>query len=57
MYAASFQSVAVRRQLTDRGWRRYHGCFTNQCLEREFLHALQPLFSRQSVALEKASGL
>jgi glycosyltransferase involved in cell wall biosynthesis len=32
--------VAVRRQLTDRGWRRYQGCFTNQCLEHVFLHHL-----------------
>jgi glycosyltransferase involved in cell wall biosynthesis len=49
--------AAVRRQLIERGWRRYQERFTNQLLEREFLHALQPLLSRQSVALEKARGL
>ncbi len=33
----------VRRQLTERGWRRYQNLFANQRLERDFLHALRPL--------------
>jgi glycosyltransferase involved in cell wall biosynthesis len=46
---------SVRRQLTERGWRRYQERFTNQRLERDFLHVLQPLLSCQSIALETAS--
>lgn len=49
--------AAVRRQLNERGWRRYQECFTNQRLEREFLHAVQPLLSCRSAALVKTSGL
>lgn len=45
--------AAVRRQLTERGWRRYQECFTNQRLERGFLHALQPL---NSVVAPVAAG-
>ncbi len=32
----------VRRQLTERGWRRYQNLFANQRMERDFLHALRP---------------
>ncbi|HEY7331026.1 MAG TPA: glycosyltransferase [Gemmataceae bacterium] len=34
---------AVRRSLTERGQRRYQQLFTNQRIERDFLHALRPL--------------
>ncbi len=34
---------AVRRQLTERGWRRYQNRFANPRLERDFLHALKSL--------------
>jgi glycosyltransferase involved in cell wall biosynthesis len=37
--------AAVRRNLIERGWHRYQKYFTNQRLERQFLHALQPLLS------------
>jgi hypothetical protein len=33
----------VRRQLTERGRRRYQERFTNQQLERDFLYALKTL--------------
>ncbi len=39
--ASILGDAGVRRQLTERGWCRYQECFTNQHLEREFLHALQ----------------
>ncbi len=49
LLAESINSIVedadVRRQLTERGWRRYQGHFTNQRLENIFLHALQPLLS------------
>jgi glycosyltransferase involved in cell wall biosynthesis len=48
--------AAVHRPLTERGWRRYQDRFTNQRLEHDFLHALQPLLSRRPVAVAKASG-
>lgn len=34
---------AIRRSLTERGRRRYQELFTNQRIERDFLHALRPL--------------
>jgi glycosyltransferase involved in cell wall biosynthesis len=37
------RDAAVRRSLTERGWRRYQQWFTNQRIERDFLHALRPL--------------
>lgn len=37
------RDAAVRRQLIERGRRRYQEQFTNQLLERDFLHVLQPL--------------
>jgi glycosyltransferase involved in cell wall biosynthesis len=40
--AVVVEDTAVRRQLIERGWRRYQKCFTNQRLKRDFLHALQP---------------
>ncbi len=40
--AVVVEDTAVRRQLIERGWRRYQECFTNQRLKRDFLHALQP---------------
>jgi glycosyltransferase involved in cell wall biosynthesis len=46
--------AAVRRQLTERGWRRYQEHFTNQRLERDFLHILQPLVSHHSSAPGRA---
>jgi glycosyltransferase involved in cell wall biosynthesis len=55
--AAIIGDATVRRQLTERGWDRYRERFTNQRLERDFLHVLQPLLSRQPVALQKASEL
>jgi glycosyltransferase involved in cell wall biosynthesis len=51
--AAVADAAEVRQHLSERGWRRYQGHFTNQRLERDFLCALQPLLSRQPVALEK----
>jgi glycosyltransferase involved in cell wall biosynthesis len=44
--------ATVRRQLADRGWHRYQEHFTNQRLERDFLHSLQPLLSRQPGVLQ-----
>ena len=41
--AVAVDDTAVRRQLIERGWRRYQESFTNQRLERDFLRALQPL--------------
>lgn len=41
--AVLVDDAAVRRQLTERGWHRYQECFTNQRIERDFLHTLQPL--------------
>ncbi|MHB1426536.1 MAG: glycosyltransferase family 4 protein [Gemmataceae bacterium] len=35
--------ASVRRQLTERGRRRYQSLFANQRIERDFLHALRPL--------------
>lgn len=43
--AAVVGDTDTRRQLTERGWRRYQECFTNQRVERDFLNALQPLLS------------
>ena len=40
---AVVRDVDVRRQLTERGWRRYQALFANQRLERDFLHALQSI--------------
>ncbi len=37
------RDAAVRRSLTERGRRRYQQLFTNQRIERDFLHALRPL--------------
>ncbi|HTU18584.1 MAG TPA: hypothetical protein VMG10_11035, partial [Gemmataceae bacterium] len=37
------RDAGVRRQLTERGWRRYQECFSNRRIERDFLHALQSL--------------
>ena len=37
------RDTAVRRSLTERGRRRYQQLFTNQRIERDFLHALRPL--------------
>jgi glycosyltransferase involved in cell wall biosynthesis len=37
------RDAAVRRSLTERGWRRYQQLFTNQRIERDFLRALRPL--------------
>lgn len=37
------RDAAVRRQLTERGRRRYQNLFANQRLERDFLHALRSL--------------
>lgn len=54
--AALVDDPAIRRQLIERGWRRYQEHFTNHRLERDFLHALQPLLSSHPVALEKTSG-
>ena len=39
---AVVRDVAVRRQLTERGWRRYQEHFTNRRIEREFLDMLRP---------------
>ncbi|HWG42016.1 MAG TPA: hypothetical protein VN688_04460, partial [Gemmataceae bacterium] len=36
---------AVRRQLTERGWRRYQNFFCNQRIEHDFLQALRPLLT------------
>jgi glycosyltransferase involved in cell wall biosynthesis len=54
--AAVVGDADVRQQLTEQGWHRYQEHFTNQRLERDLLCVLQPLLSRQSVALQKASG-
>src|SRR6185312_16592384 len=35
------RDAAVRRQLTERGWRRYRNLFANERIERDFLHALR----------------
>jgi glycosyltransferase involved in cell wall biosynthesis len=43
--ATVVSDAAVRRQLTERGWRRYRELFTNQRLQREFLHALHPFLA------------
>ncbi|HTU90465.1 MAG TPA: glycosyltransferase family 4 protein [Gemmataceae bacterium] len=49
--------AAVRRLLTERGWRRYQECFINQRLERDFLHAMWPLLHCKPAAFVKVSGL
>jgi glycosyltransferase involved in cell wall biosynthesis len=41
--AAVVRDAAVRRELTERGRRRYRECFANERIEQHFLHALQPL--------------
>jgi glycosyltransferase involved in cell wall biosynthesis len=47
LLAASLHTVvrddAARRQLIERGWRRYRECFANDRLEDDFLRALRPL--------------
>jgi len=39
------RDAAVRRQLTERGWRRYRNLFANERIQRNFLRALHPLLS------------
>jgi glycosyltransferase involved in cell wall biosynthesis len=39
----------TRRQLTERGFRRYQNLFANQKIERDFLQAIQPLLARVEV--------
>ena len=39
---AVVRDVDVRRQLTERGWRRYQEHFTNRRIGREFLDMLRP---------------
>jgi glycosyltransferase involved in cell wall biosynthesis len=34
---------AIRRRLTERGWRRYQNLFANERIQRDFLHAMRPL--------------
>lgn len=48
--------TAVRRQMIERGWRRYQERFTNQRLELEFLRALQSLHSRRLIPTRMRSG-
>jgi glycosyltransferase involved in cell wall biosynthesis len=36
---------AIRRRLTERGWRRYQNLFANERIQRDFLHAMRPLLS------------
>jgi glycosyltransferase involved in cell wall biosynthesis len=55
--AVVVSDATVRRQLIERGWRRHQEHFTSRCLERDFLHALQPLLSSNTVALERESGV
>jgi len=40
---AVVRDAAVRRRLTERGWRRYQRLFANRRIERAFLQALRPL--------------
>ncbi|HTU18585.1 MAG TPA: glycosyltransferase family 4 protein [Gemmataceae bacterium] len=37
------RDAGVRRQLTERGWRRYQEYFSNRRIEHDFLHALQSI--------------
>src|SRR6185312_7069079 len=39
------RDAAVRRQLTERGWRRYQSLFSNQRIQRDFLQAIRPLLT------------
>jgi glycosyltransferase involved in cell wall biosynthesis len=49
LFAQSIDTVvrdaSVRRSLTERSRRRYQQLFTNQRIERDFLHALRPLLA------------
>ena len=48
------RDAGVRRQLTERGWRRYQNLFCNQRIEHAFLQAMRPLLTepaRQRVGI------
>jgi glycosyltransferase involved in cell wall biosynthesis len=46
---AVVRDASVRRQLTERGWRRYQNLFCNQRIQHNFLQALRPLWAAPPV--------